>query len=777
MKKLIFNSVLVFTLVMILSATLFAAKETKWPLEISSEGGELTVYQPQLDSLEKNTISARSAVSVKLSKESEPIFGAVWITSRISTDRETRMAILENIKIERIKFPDDVEENLKSLTSVVEQGLPKDNIKISLDKINAMLELVKKEEAVSKEYVMKPPEIIFSTNPTVLVSIDGTPKLKPVEGKKLMRVINSMYTILLDTETKTYYLGSGENWVSSSDILDNWVPSAEIPEVIKSFDNSEKETAEEIAATGDVLPKVIVRTEPAELIVIEGEPEFSPIRGTDLLYVENTEANVFMEIGSQEIFLLLSGRWYSSENKKGPWKYVASDKLPGDFAKIPPGSAKGEVLTQISGTEEASDAVLDSYIPQTAAIARDETNLVVAFDGEPEFEKIEGTEMEYAVNSQEQIIQVEDKYYCCKGGVWYVTDKILTTAGGAVAGVLQTAENITETALNLTFGTIWGVCNVVPPVIYTIPPSCPVYPVTYCRVYDYTPEVVYVGYTPGYVGSYRYGGCMVYGTGYRYNPWCGRYYWPRPCTFGFSVSYNSRSGWGFGVGYGAAYGGVSFSWGSGGWYGHGYGHRGYGRHRGHHGYRSGNVYVDNSRNYKHEQNIYNNRRNKEGNRGRNWGRRETPSTRDRKLSDARNRNPSIRDRKIADSPRKRDISVPSTRDSVRKKQPTKRNNVITDRKGNVYKRNLDGWQTRNNNSWNSSKKPTQTHKNLNNQYKARQRGTTSTRNYQQSRPQTRPSSSRSFNSRPASRPAPRPASRPAPSRSNGRRSFGEGRRR
>ena len=38
--------------------------------------------------------------------------------------------------------------------------------------------------------------------------------------------------------------------------------------------------------------------------------------------------------------------------------------------------------------------------------------------------------------------------------------------------------------------------------IYTIPPSSPVYYVTYVRIYGSTPDVVYIGYTPGYLGSY-----------------------------------------------------------------------------------------------------------------------------------------------------------------------------------------------------------------------------------------------------------------------------------
>ena len=47
----------------------------------------------------------------------------------------------------------------------------------------------------------------------------------------------------------------------------------------------------------------------------------------------------------------------------------------------------------------------------------------------------------------------------------------------------------------------WAVAASVPAVIYAIPPSSPVHYVTYVRVYAATPQVVYVGYTPGYTGT------------------------------------------------------------------------------------------------------------------------------------------------------------------------------------------------------------------------------------------------------------------------------------
>jgi hypothetical protein len=45
-----------------------------------------------------------------------------------------------------------------------------------------------------------------------------------------------------------------------------------------------------------------------------------------------------------QYFLLLSGRWFSAASLKGAWHFVAADKLPADFANIPPGSDKGHLL-------------------------------------------------------------------------------------------------------------------------------------------------------------------------------------------------------------------------------------------------------------------------------------------------------------------------------------------------------------------------------------------------------------------------------------------------
>jgi hypothetical protein len=95
----------------------------------------------------------------------------------------------------------------------------------------------------------------------------------------------------------------------------------------------------------------------------------------------------------------------------------------------------------------------------------------------------------------------------------------------------------------------WTVAAYVPPVIYTIPPTSPLHYVTYVQVYGSTAQVVYVGYTPGYMGTVvAPDGVVVYGTGYTYQPWVGTAWYPPPATYGVAAQpvYNPAAGMAFG---------------------------------------------------------------------------------------------------------------------------------------------------------------------------------------------------------------------------------------
>jgi hypothetical protein len=371
-----------------------------------------------------------------------------------------------------------------------------------------------------------------------LILINGKPELRKVENSTFERVINTPFLILFDPGTKTYYTKGGDFWYSAINIMGPWKdlssPPTPVIEVARRIVEP-RDNRDEVQPKPKSPPQIIVATEPTELVVSEGRPKFASVQGTELLYMSNTPSEVFMDLRSQQYYVLLSGRWYRSRSlEKGPWTYDRSENLPQDFKRIPPGSSKGHILAFVAGTKEAEEAVLDAQIPQTAAVKRNEAKLSVNYDGNPKFEPIQNTDMQYAVNTKTQVIKVKDKYYAVDQAVWFVSD---SPAGP------------------------WVVADYVPPEIDTLPPDSPVYNMKYVRVYDSTPEVVYVGYTPGYLGSYVYGDTIVYGTGYSYPGWFGTAYYPAPVTWGFApMYYPFYGGWGFGWGYGAGF--VSgFFWG------------------------------------------------------------------------------------------------------------------------------------------------------------------------------------------------------------------------
>ena len=135
--------------------------------------------------------------------------------------------------------------------------------------------------------------------------------------------------------------------------------------------------------------------------------------------MSNTPSRLFVEIKTQQRFILISGRWYTAKSVTGPWAFISSDKLPEDFKNIPPGSECDDVLASVAGTVPAKEAVFDAQIPQMAEVDRTQEASQVEYDGDPQFEPIESTGMDYAVNASASVIRVYGRYYYCDRGIWF----------------------------------------------------------------------------------------------------------------------------------------------------------------------------------------------------------------------------------------------------------------------------------------------------------------------------------------------------------------------
>jgi hypothetical protein len=92
---------------------------------------------------------------------------------------------------------------------------------------------------------------------------------------------------------------------------------------------------------------------------------------------------------------------------------VFGSQLPRELAKIPPGSPKGSVLASVPGTEQAREAMIANQLPQTASVRRTEAKFEVRYDGAPKFQPIEGSSLEYAVNTAGDGIHAGARYCGC----------------------------------------------------------------------------------------------------------------------------------------------------------------------------------------------------------------------------------------------------------------------------------------------------------------------------------------------------------------------------
>ena len=67
------------------------------------------------------------------------------------------------------------------------------------------------------------------------------------------------------------------------------------------------------------MPKVFVSTEPAELIVLEGALSYLAVEGAPtLLWVNNTESDLFRMGRDGDFYFLVAGRWFKAREPRRP---------------------------------------------------------------------------------------------------------------------------------------------------------------------------------------------------------------------------------------------------------------------------------------------------------------------------------------------------------------------------------------------------------------------------------------------------------------------------
>src|SRR5204863_4068368 len=145
------------------------------------------------------------------------------------------------------------------------------------------------------------PEVIYASTTSVLVFIDGEPRFQAMEKDVYERVVNTPFFIARIKDKPTLYLGASQIWYTAQAIEGPWQVTTEVPKQLMEIAPKDTTAAplEKDANGKAIVPAIIVRTKPAELVQSNGALEVEPIQGTELLYVTNTSDDIFLHIASQ----------------------------------------------------------------------------------------------------------------------------------------------------------------------------------------------------------------------------------------------------------------------------------------------------------------------------------------------------------------------------------------------------------------------------------------------------------------------------------------------
>jgi hypothetical protein len=501
-----------------------------WPRTYTTPSqGRLTVYEPQIASwANQKQLVAYAAASYQAkgaAASAKPAIGSLKLEAGSSVSMSERLVNFADLRITESNFPTVPKEQLREIVAEITKAIPVEDRVIALDRV---LAFVDKSSIVPKDVPgMKadPPVIFYNTTPAVVVNFDGDPIWSPIEKNDLQFAVNTNWDVFQHAPTRTFYLRNDNSWMTATTLTGPWTAAGKLPPSFSSLPATDNFAEVRKAVPGKSLPSnqrpaVHVSTTPAELILLRGAPSYLLVTGTkDLLWVSNTESDVFRLGKTGPVYYLVAGRWFSAPDFSGPWTF-ATPKLPDDFKRIPLEHERSRVLASVPGTDEAIEAVLLAQIPQTARVDRTKIEApAVTYNGPPEFEDIQGTSLQRAVNTGADVIKAGAVYYYCNQGVWFTS----SSATGP-----------------------WQVATTVPAEIYKIPASSPSHHVTYVVVEkddDDNDNWVTFAYVAGYTGLMIGWGCAVWGSGWYYPPYYyGGIYYPHFPTYGYSAHYNPWTG-------------------------------------------------------------------------------------------------------------------------------------------------------------------------------------------------------------------------------------------
>ena len=242
------------------------------------------------------------------------------------------------------------------------------------------------------------------------IEVDKVNRLVTLDQAKVTRVkfpvaserepeLQSLLEAKLPGATKTISLDRLEAMVEAND------------EIIKSIDVKNDP------------PKVIISTKPAVLVLIDGLPQLRDVPGVKLQRVINTRSIILFETDKKLYYLRVQDWWLQSKELEGPWQYAK--KLPDDMKKAEEylvsqnqvQNPTGEETPQRQQQPSLKEAGKKAQIPMVYVVFGPAE--LIEVDGEPKYNPIPTTGLEYVVNTNGNIFRLDGQYYILISGRWF----------------------------------------------------------------------------------------------------------------------------------------------------------------------------------------------------------------------------------------------------------------------------------------------------------------------------------------------------------------------
>ena len=359
-------------------------------------------------------------------------------------------------------------DQTREVVTEIDNAFPDDERVIGLDRVLAAIDrsqiMPKNVEGVKAD----PPKIFFSKKPAVLVNLDGKAIWSPIKDNDLKYAVNTNWDLFQHEPSRAATCASSPRGSRPRTSQDPGCRRRRYRRASRSSPRRQLEGSEGgppgQGARRREGPDRFVSKEPAELILLDGEPKYAPVAGGGQSPVgeQHRERRVPPGRGDRSTTSSpAAGSAPPTSMVRGPSRRRACRK---SSRRSRSSTRAPACWPRCRARRRRSTPCCSPRCRRPRASSKEEIKAPeVAYAGEPKFEPIEKTSLQRAINTDKAIIKVGDMYYMCFEGVWFM--------GSSPTGP-------------------WEVTDSVPGEIYQIPVSSPVHNVTYVTVEDHDDEWV-----------------------------------------------------------------------------------------------------------------------------------------------------------------------------------------------------------------------------------------------------------------------------------------------